>query len=262
MDYTRILFEKKDNIGILKLNHPEVLNAISPQMITELKDVMGVLEEAENGIRCLLITGAGRGFCSGANLGGSDGPGSTKKRKSTMDETYNPIFLRLRDLAMPIVTVVNGPAAGIGMSLALMGDMVIAGRSAFFLQAFRRIGLIPDGGATYILPRLIGQKRAMELSLLGERLSAEKALEWGLINRVADDDCLMADAMDLAKTLADGPTVALGLIRKAYWESLDNTYAQQLRMESALQQVAGATEDNREGVAAFREKRPARFTGK
>jgi 2-(1,2-epoxy-1,2-dihydrophenyl)acetyl-CoA isomerase len=258
MDYQYIIFEVKDSLAVLTLNHPEVLNAISSRMIDELRDALGRLEEPDQGIRCLLITGAGRGFCSGANLGG----GGERKPGSTMDDSYNPLFLRLRDLPFPIVTAINGAAAGIGMSLALMGDLVIAGRSAYFLQAFRRIGLIPDGGATYILPRLIGQKRAMELSLLGERLFAPKALEWGLINRVVEDDRLQEEALRLAKELANGPTVALGLMRKTYWESLDNSFSEQLRLESKLQKIAGASGDNKEGVAAFREKRPAVFQGK
>ncbi|MBU4317638.1 MAG: enoyl-CoA hydratase/isomerase [Proteobacteria bacterium] len=258
MDYQRITLEVKNAVGILTLNHPEVLNAISPLMIDELRDALGRLEEPDHGIRCLLITGAGRGFCSGANLGGM----GVRKSGSTMDDSYNPLFLRLRDLPFPIVTAINGAAAGIGMSLALMGDLVVAARSAFFLQAFRRIGLIPDGGATYMLPRLIGHKRALELSLLGERLPAPKALEWGLINRVVDDDQLREEALRLAEELAKGPTVALSLMRKAYWESLDNTFAQQLRLESVLQKLAGVTEDNKEGVASFREKRPAVFKGK
>jgi 2-(1,2-epoxy-1,2-dihydrophenyl)acetyl-CoA isomerase len=259
MEYQRIILDLKSEVGVLTLNHPEVLNAISPQMIDELKDALGRLEEPNNGLRCLLITGAGRGFCSGANLGGTTG---NRKSGSTMDDSYNPLFLRLRDLPFPMVTAVNGAAAGIGMSLALMGDMVIAGRSAFFLQAFRRIGLIPDGGATYILPRLIGQKRALELSLLGERLPAQKALDWGLINRVVEDERLMEEARNIAEELASGPTVALSLMRKAYWESLDNTFSQQLRLESVLQKQAGMSADNREGVTSFREKRPPVFKGK
>lgn len=262
MDYQRIIFEVRNTTAILTLNHPDVLNAISPLMIDEIRDALGRLEAPDNGIRSLLITGAGRGFCAGANIGGSGDGDSGRKPGSTMDDSYNPLFLRLRDLPMPIITAVKGPVAGIGMSLALMGDMVVAGRSAFFLQAFRRIGLIPDGGATYILPRLIGQKRAMELSLLGERLSAEKALEWGLINRVVEDDQLVSESLALADRFATGPTVALGLMRKAYWESLDNTFSQQLRLESVLQKVAGQTEDNKEGVLAFREKREPLFKGK
>ena len=233
-------------------------------MLEELKLAVSEAADVENNVRCLLITGAGRGFCAGANLSASRpaaGSDPTPVRQG-LDETYNPLLLMLKNIKIPIVTAVNGPAAGIGMSIALMGDMILASRSAFFLQAFRRIGLVPDGGSTYILPRMIGRARAMELSLLGERLPAETALEWGLINRVYDDNELMPEAMKLARELAAGPTLSLSLIRRAYWESPDNTYEEQLHLEAILQAEAGASADAREGSQAFREKRPARFTGK
>jgi len=157
---------------------------------------------------------------------------------------------------------VNGPAAGIGMSIALMGDMVLAARSAYFLQAFARIGLVPDGGSTWLLPRLIGLQRAKELSMLAEKLPAEQALAWGLINRVYDDAALMDEAMTLAKRLAAGPTKAFAAMRQQFWASPDNTYEQQLDLERQLQQQSGRTADFMEGVAAFLQKRPAKFTGK
>jgi 2-(1,2-epoxy-1,2-dihydrophenyl)acetyl-CoA isomerase len=233
-------------------------------MLADMDDAIVELQNPEHNIRCLLITGAGRGFCAGADLSPKDKAGDSKiegSGKRTLDNTFNPFFMRLRHLEMPIITAVRGPAAGVGMSLALMGDLVLAGRSAYFLQAFRRVGLIPDGGSTYLLPRRIGMARAMELSILGEKLPAEKALEWGLINLVYEDDDLMAEAMNLAMKLAAGPTVSLRLIRKAYWESVDNTYEQQLHLESRLQVLAGATQDHKEGVKAFQEKREARFKG-
>jgi 2-(1,2-epoxy-1,2-dihydrophenyl)acetyl-CoA isomerase len=148
------------------------------------------------------------------------------------------------------------------MSFALMGDLVLCARSAYFLQAFRRIGLVPDGGSTWILPRLIGKARAIELSLLGERLPADKALEWGLVNRVFADDQLLEKALEMGRELAAGPTVALGLIRQLYWESPDNTYEQQLNLERRMQRQAGASADFKEGVRAFLQKRPANFKGK
>ena len=265
MEYQRIRIEFKDRIVLLTLNHPEALNAVSLQMIRELNAVLDEIEDPARDARCLLITGEGRGFCAGANLSDpeKDMGGDTQPDLGAgLEKWYNPFLLRLRNLPMPIITAVNGPAAGVGMSFALMGDLVLAARSAFFLQAFRRIGLIPDGGATFILPRMIGFSRAMELSLLGERLPAEKALEWGMINRVYEDDELMSEALKLAEALAAGPTETLRLIRQAYWKSIDNTYEAQLKLERNLQQQAGQTHDFREGVAAFLEKRPAKFKGK
>lgn len=265
MQYERIKIEFKNSIALLTLNHPEALNAVSLQMIRELNRVMDEIEDPVNGARCLLITGAGRGFCAGANLSDPEkrmGRDRELDMGAGLEKWYNPFLIRLRDLRMPIITAVNGPAAGVGMSLALMGDMVLAAQSAFFLQAFRRIGLIPDGGATFILPRMVGFSRAMELSLLGERLPAETALEWGMINRVYADDQLMPEAFKLAEALAGGPTEALRLIRQAYWKSIDNTFEEQLKVERNLQREAGKTQDFQEGVSAFLEKRPAKFKGK
>ncbi len=162
---------------------------------------------------------------------------------------------------MHCVAAVTGPAAGVGMGFARMGGIVLCAKSSSFLQAFRRIGLVPDGGSTWILPRLVGKARAMELSLLGEKLPAETALQWGLINRVYDDEKLMGEAKTLAADLASGPTKTLGMIRQLYWESTDNTYEEQLNMERQLQRTAGYGEDFKEGVRAFLEKRPAQFKG-
>ena len=167
----------------------------------------------------------------------------------------------LRDYPLPIVTAVNGVAAGVGCSLALMGDIIVCAESAYFLQAFRRIGLVPDGGSTYLLPRLIGKARAMEMALMGEKVPAKTAVEWGLANRVVPDDQLMATAMEFAHNLATGPK-ALGAIRKLMWESLDAEWADQLHAERVAQKHAGRTEDNREGILAFLQKRPALFKGR
>ncbi|MGI9321942.1 MAG: enoyl-CoA hydratase-related protein, partial [Pseudomonadales bacterium] len=180
---------------------------------------------------------------------------------SALETHYHPILNKLRNMDIPMVTAVNGPAVGIGMSFAVMADMVIAARSAYFLQAFAKIGLVPDGGATFMLPRLIGWGRAVELSMLAERLPAETAAEWGLVNRVVEDADLMGEAMGMAERLANGP-MSLGLIRKAYWSSWSNSYAEQIQMEADFQNKAGSSADSREGVAAFREKRDPRFTGK
>jgi len=265
MNYERITVEFDKNLAVLTLNHPEVLNAISMQMLAELKFAMGQIDKPENDVRCLLITGAGRGFCSGANLADTVKPKTEDEARNSanaLNTTYNPLFLKLKSLNIPVITAVKGPVAGVGMTLALSGDLVLAGRSAFFLQAFRNVGLVPDGGATWLLPRLVGMARAMELSLLAERLPAEKALEWGMINRIYDDDDLLPEAIKLGRSLAAGPTVSLGLMRQAYWRSLDNSYEQQLSLESDLQQISGSSEDSLEGRMAFLEKRKPVFKGK
>jgi 2-(1,2-epoxy-1,2-dihydrophenyl)acetyl-CoA isomerase len=262
MEFERAKLDIEGPVGIVTLNHPEVMNAVSAEMLGGLMKALDHVEDPKNGVRCILLTGAGRGFCAGANLQPSGGgPSGSRDAGSVLETQYHPFLRRLRELPIPFVTAVNGAAAGVGMSFALMGDLVLCARSAYFLQAFRRIGLIPDGGSTWILPRLIGKARAMELSLLGERLPAEKALEWGLVNRVFDDADLVAKAKELALDLANGPTVSLSLIRRLYWESADNTYEEQLNLERQMQRKAGNSTDFAEGVRAFLEKRPAKFKG-
>ena len=257
MAYKKISLDYEGQVAVLKLNDPSALNAVGPEMLEELRDAVGTLGSNKTA-RCLLLTGEGRGFCAGANLAD---PSAASSPDITLRGGYHPLFLQLRDLDMAIVTAVNGAAAGVGMSLALMGDMVCASKNAFFLQAFARIGLIPDGGSTYMLPRLVGRARAIELSMLAERLPAEKAQEWGLINRLYEDpDSLMAGAMELATQLSLGPK-SLSLIRKAYWATWDNSYEQQLDLEARLQGEANNSKDAAEGVAAFLEKRDARFQG-
>lgn len=261
----RVLLEMRDNVAVMTLNDPTVLNAFGFKLRQDMTWAVSTVEASR--VRCLMITGAGRAFCSGANLNDPDRPPRDRAAeargevKSDLEAWYNPMFLRLRDLPMPIVTAINGIAAGAGMSLALMGDIRIAAASASFLQAFARIGLVPDCGSSFVLPRMIGMARAMELSLLADRLPAETALAWGLVNRVVSDPDLPGQAMEMAMRLAEGPA-SLGLIRKMYWASLDNSYEQQLDLEAKLQIQAGMTEDYSEGVTAFREKRRTRFTGR
>jgi 2-(1,2-epoxy-1,2-dihydrophenyl)acetyl-CoA isomerase len=262
MEFERASLELDGAVAILRMNHPDVLNALSPEMLKGMTDAFDAIAQSNGRTRCLVLTGTGRAFSTGANLQGRGGNGALPGGAGHLLETvFHPFIRRLRDLPYPIVTAVNGPAAGAGMSVALMGDLVLCARSAYFLQAFRRIGLVPDCGSTWLLPRLIGRARAIELSLLGERLPAETALAWGLVNRVFDDDALMPEAHKLAHDLANGPTLALGLIRRLYWQSPENSYEQQLDLECRTQYVAGGSDDFREGVAAFLEKRPAKFAG-
>jgi len=264
MKHGRVLLETTGDVAVMTLNDPSVLNAFGQKL---REDMTVAMDRVEAGAaRCLVITGAGRAFCSGANLNDPDRPPRDRsaeargEAKSDLETWYNPMFLRLRALSIPIVTAINGMAAGAGMSLALTGDIRIAARSASFLQAFAKIGLVPDCGSSWLLPRMIGMARAMELSLLADRLPAETALSWGLINRLEEDAALMPKAMEMARALAAGPR-SLGLIRQMYWESLDNRYSEQLDLEAKLQSQAGVTHDFQEGVTAFREKRPAKFTG-
>ena len=263
IEFNKISLEIKNNIGIMRFNDPDVRNAVSPDMLEGFWECLNEIEKENSEIKCLLITGEGKGFCAGANLSsGSERSNSGRQDAGHALETmYHPILRRLRNMNIPIVTAVNGAAAGIGMSFALMGDIIVASKSAFFLQAFRRIGLVPDGGSTWLLPRLVGNARAKELSLLGERLPAEKAYEWGLINRLTDEEDLIDEALKISNELASGP-MSLRLIRKAFWESSDNTYEEQLNLERELQFQAGNSEDFKEGVKAFLDKRDAKFKGK
>jgi len=263
LSYEKILLEFENNVAKLTLNDPDRLNAVSLQVIEELGQAIDEIADPANGARALLITGAGRGFCSGANLsdGRADNTDEERDAGAALEKLYHPFLRKLRALDFPVVTAVNGAAAGVGMSFALMGDIVMASREAFFLQAFARIGLVPDGGATYMLPRRIGLARSLELSLLAERLPAEKALEWGLINSVHEPDALLDAATKMAERLASGPSKSLGLIRKLYWASPENTYEEQLDMERQSQSKAGRTADFLEGVKAFLQKRPAEFKG-
>lgn len=256
-----ILLDIDDGVAVITLNAPKVLNAMNGPMIEHFAAAVHKATAKGSGVRCLLLTGAGRGFCAGANLANRQEGGSNDRPAGSALEThYNPLINQLRQMEIPMVTAVNGPAVGVGMSFAIMADLVVAARSAYFMQAFARIGLIPDGGATWFLPRIVGLRRAVELSMLAERLPAEQALEWGLVSRVVDDDALMDEAMELARRLARGPR-SLGIMRRAYWASPDNSLEAQLQMEANLQGQAGRTKDFREGVAAFLEKRQADFSG-
>jgi 2-(1,2-epoxy-1,2-dihydrophenyl)acetyl-CoA isomerase len=268
MSYSKIKTSVEDGIGVITLADPSTLNAAGVDLVGELQQAFDAFAKPDSGVRCVVLTGEGRGFCSGANLSGrADGVGASTPDPdgpdagAALETIYNPFVTSLRNYPVPIVTAINGVAAGVGCSLALMGDIIVAAESAYFLQAFRRIGLVPDGGSTYLLPRLIGKARTMEMALLGERLPAKTALDWGLINRCVADDQLMTTALEIATSLATGPW-ALGSIRKLVWDSLDTEWAEQLHAERTAQKFAGRSADSREGVQAFLQKRPAAFTGK
>ena len=259
MTFKKIAYSVENDIAVIALNDPQTMNAAGMDTIEEL---LLAIEHAAEEARCTIITGNGRGFCSGANL--SAGPDkATKQGKpdagKALDSHYNPFIKAMRTHPHPIITAVNGAAAGVGCSIALMGDFIISAESGYFLQAFRRIGLVPDGGSTFLLPRLAGRARAMEMTLFGDKVFAEQALEWGLINRVVPDDQLMTEAKTYAQRLADGPTQALALIRDLVWQAEDNDFDAQLQAERFAQRTAGRQPDFREGVKAFLEKRPANF---
>lgn len=251
-----------DGLARITLDRPAQLNGLSRQMHEDLRHVLDVLE-SDAGLRCVLLTGEGRGFCSGADLGGGHdvGPDGRHDLGTMLERDFNPLILRLRALPVPVIVAVNGVAAGAGVSLALAGDIVLAARSASFVLAFTRIGVMPDAGATWLLPRLIGQARAMGLSLLGEAIDAETAERTGMIWRCTSDDALMDAATSLCVRLANGPKMALRNVKTALNAALENTLHDQLVLETRLQHELGRSNDCIEGVAAFHEKRPARFTG-
>jgi 2-(1,2-epoxy-1,2-dihydrophenyl)acetyl-CoA isomerase len=263
MSEPTIRLELTEGVATITLNRPDKLNAINEVMQAELAGALDRLE-ADATIRALLLTGAGRAFSAGQDLtdrvmGEGDAPPDLG---DTLDRLHNPLIRRLRRLERPIVCAVNGVAAGAGANLALACDLVLAARSANFIQAFCRLGLVPDAGGTYVLPRLVGAARAMGLALLGEPLTAEQAAAWGLIWRVVDDEQLMPEASALARRLATQPTKGLGLTKRALNASAANTLGEQLDLERDLQREAGRTRDYREGVRAFLEKRSPKFEGR
>ena len=245
-------------VATITLARPDTLNALSGQTVDELRTA--VEEVSGSGARCLLITGEGRGFSSGADLAGSGG--LPEDAGEALEKHFNPLIEALFELPIPVVAAVNGPCAGAGCSLALSADIVIAARSAYFLQAFVNIGLIPDAGATWLLPRLTGRARAMEMMMLGDRIGAEQARDWGLISRVVEDEHLASEAVLLATKLAQGPTVALGLIRKLARNAEQISLGDALAAERRAQREAGRTEDFKSAVIAFLQKQQPRFEGR
>ena len=245
-------------VATIIIARPETLNALAARTVAELREAVD--EAVREGARCLLLTGEGRGFSSGADL--ASGGGLPEDAGEALEQGFNPLIEALFALPIPFVAAVNGPAAGAGCSLALAADIVVAARSAYFLQAFVNVGLVPDAGATWLLPRLAGRARAMEMMMLGERLSAEQARDWGLIARVVEDEELAEEAVALATRLAQGPTVALGLIRRLARDAQALPLTEALAAERIAQREAGHSQDFANAVAAFLQKRQPRFEGR
>jgi len=263
MNYEQIRFETGDRIARITLNRPDRLNSFTAQMHAELRDALARVT-GDGDARVLVLTGAGRAFCAGQDL--SDravAPGAAPvDLGASIEDNYRPLVLSIRNLPLPVVCAVNGVAAGAGANIALACDIVIATKSASFIQAFCKIGLVPDSGGTYFLPRLVGSARAMGLAFLGDRVSAEQAAEWGLIWKCVDDGEFVATTDAMAAQLADAPTAGLAAIKRALYASSGNTLEQQFDVERDAQRAAAKSSDYRQGVAAFLEKRAPRFSGR
>ena len=261
MSYSDLVYECADGVGLIRFNRPHVLNAMSPDMLSHLAEALdrAALDEA---VRVIVLTGEGRAFCTGADLKASTSEGTPLDIGKLLVKYYNPVIMRIHDLEKPVICAVNGMAVGAGANLAFICDLCIAARSASFTQIFTQIGLIPDMGGTWSLPRLVGRQVALGLSLLGDKISAEEARQWGLIWQVVEDEELLATAMALAKRLVAGPTRAYASTKKAINASFGNSLREQLILESELQSHCGFTEDFSEALKAFGEKRKAEFTGR
>lgn len=253
----KILIERDGAVSVLRINDPDAMNAMTPAMAQALRKAL--MDEAGHA-RAIVLAGHPRAFSAGANLNAAMPEDPTGfDVGQTLEEDYNPLMLAIRDLPVPLIAAVRGAAAGVGASIALACDIIVAGRSAYFLEAFARIGLIPDGGATWLLTRAVGRVRAMEMMLLAEKIPAPQALDWGLITRLAEDDAVEETALTIARKLAAGPSHSHRLIRKAAWAAADADFAATLATERRLQKEAGEAPDFAEGLAAFKAKRPARF---
>jgi 2-(1,2-epoxy-1,2-dihydrophenyl)acetyl-CoA isomerase len=253
-----VAYEMSGGVARITLNDPSTLNAFSTEMLEYLS---AALTWANAEARAIVVTGAGRGFCSGAKLVGLDfQDGAQRDMGARLESHTNPLMMQVRDLSIPLITAVNGAAVGSGCSFALAGDLVIASEDAFFLQAFVRVGLVPDAGSSYLLSSAMSRVRAMEMMLLGDKIDAAQALTWGLVNRVTSAAETLPMAMSFANRLANGPKHALSSIRRLAWQALETPFEQQLVFERQAQKFAGALPDFAEGVAAFREKRSANFS--
>lgn len=268
MEFKNILWSEADGVATLTINRPDRLNSLHVGVIAEMIEAVDMIRDGISTARCLVLTGAGRGFSSGADLSGGGAGGGTERPSGPPDagkvlEThFNVLLERLFALPVPFVTAVNGPAAGAGCSYALAGDIIIAAESAYFLQAFVNIGLVPDVGSTWMLPRMVGRVRATRMMMLGEKIPAQEALDWGMVTKVVPDAELMTETMAIARKLAAGPTRSLAMIRQGIRDCLDKTLTEALMVERRNQLEAGRTADFGEGVMAFLQKRPAQFSGK
>jgi 2-(1,2-epoxy-1,2-dihydrophenyl)acetyl-CoA isomerase len=262
MNYENILFQIENGIAKLTLNRPDKLNSFTQAMHLEVRHALA-LTATDPSVRVLVLTGAGRGFCAGQDLGDrAVEPGKEGVDLGASVDQYNaPLVLSLKALPMPVICAVNGVAAGAGANLALACDIVLAAKSANFIEAFCKLGLIPDTGGTWHLPRLIGHARATGLAMLGDKLSADMAEQWGLIWKAVPDDSLMNDAMKMAEHFATAPTKGLAFTKKALQASYANTLPEQLKLEGEMMRELGYSHDYKEGVAAFIAKRPANFRG-
>ena len=259
-----LLFEKKDGYAIITMNRPDKLNALNDEITFKLQDA---LKEAEKDpeVRAVILTGAGRGFCPGQDLANRNFSDNSKERPSLGDSIrrrYNPIILKLRRMEKPIIAAVNGVAAGAGASLAFACDIRIASENATFVQSFTRVGLVPDSGATFVLPRLVGLTKAFELMITADKIDAKTALELGLVNRVVPQEQVMPEAIEWATRLAKGPTKAFGLTKRAVNKAIFPDLEELLENEAYLQEIAGRSDDFQEGVKAFIEKRQPAYSGK
>ncbi len=264
MEYETIRYEVGDGIATVTLNRPDVLNAFTEQMLADLIDGMKQVER-DAAVRAIVVTGAGRAFCAGQDLkaiqDGYLGEGEPPAFGDVLRKGYNPLILRMRNLEKPILAAVNGVAAGAGCSLALACDLILASDTASFVQSFVRVGLVPDSGGLFFLPRLVGPARAMELCLRGEAVSARDAERIGLVNKIVPQTDLPGTAREWALGLAAGPAKAIGLIKRGLNRSLVNDLERMLEIEAQLQEIAGRTRDHREGVLAFLQKRSPTFAG-
>jgi len=258
LTYQAILYDLSDSVATITLNRPQRMNALTPGLLTEMRHAIGAAREG--GARVLVLTGAGDAFCSGADLVG-DGEGMPDDLGALLDAYYHPAVNALADLDIPVISAINGPAVGAGLSFALAADIVLMARSAYLLLAFANIGMVPDAGATWLVAMSVGRAKALEMALLAEKLSADQALDYGLVTRTVDDDKLTEEARAIATKLACGPSVALGFIRKQVAAALNSTLAETLDLEKANQTAAGRTRDFGEALAAFGEKRKPEFRG-